>query len=294
MDAPSWVASAIQVTVAAVAFAVGLSAGSAELGALRRRPLLLIKALFAVLVLVPAIAVLLVKWVQPPTAIGGGLLIAALSIGPVAALKRSKKNDPERDVALGLNLVLLLMSVVFVPLAVWLIGFAFGRELHLSVGEVANTILPLQFVPLFAGLALSRAAPRFVERIEKPVTLATNAALLLVAACVVVLFFEKLVGLGGRSWVLIATFSAMSMLVGHALGGPSPGTRMVVATFSALRFPALGLTIARVATNAEVVPVLLASVMCSVIIISVYLAIERAARQDEPVEPPPGPAPHGV
>jgi bile acid:Na+ symporter, BASS family len=288
--APSWFAAAVQVAVAAVAFAVGLSAGSAELTALRRKPRLIGKALVAVLLLVPAIAVLLVKGVQPPTPVAGGILIAALSIGPVAALKRSRKNDPERDVALGLNLVLLLVSVIFVPAAVWLVGLAFGRDFHVGPGAVANTILPLQLVPLFAGIALSRAAPKLAARLERPVTLATNLALAIVAVAIAVVAFDSLVGLGGRAWALIATFAAMSMLVGHALGGPSPGTRMVVATFSALRFPALGLTIARVAANRDVVPVLLAYVLCSVVMLAVYLAIERAAHQGEAPDAPP----HGV
>lgn len=292
--APSWVAAAIHAAVAAVAFAVGLSAGSAELSALWRRPRLLSKALLAVLVLVPLIAVLLVKAVQPPPAVAGGLLIAALSIGPVAALKRSRKSDPERGTALGLNLVLLLLSVVFVPMAVWVIGRWFGRDFHLGPGEVANTILPLQLVPLFAGIALGRAAPKLVARVERRLTQLTNLALGVVALAVVVLLFDELVGLGGRAWVLIATFAAMSMLVGHALGGPAPETRMVVATFSALRFPALGLTIARLATNRDVVPVLIAYVLCSVLMISVYLAIERAAHAGESQEPRRSAPRHGV
>src|SRR4051794_31960804 len=96
---PAWFFTMVQATVAAVAFAVGLSAAGADHRALLRRPRLLLKALLAVLVLVPVIAVLLVKGVQPPAAIGAGLLISSLSIGPVAALKRAKEAGSERDVA---------------------------------------------------------------------------------------------------------------------------------------------------------------------------------------------------
>jgi BASS family bile acid:Na+ symporter len=280
---PSWVFTAIQATVAAVAFAAGVSAAPAELGALWKRPRLLLKALLAVLVLVPVIAVLLVKAVQPPNAVAGGLLIAALSIGPVAALKRSRQTDPARDVALGLNIVLLLLSVVYVPFAVWLVGLVFERELHLSPGAVANTILPLQLVPLFVGLAVGRLAPRFVARLVKPLTRITNLALGIVAVAVVVVLFDQLVGLGARAWILIATFAAMAMLVGHALGGPEPGTRTVVATFSALRFPGLGLVIAQLAADSRaVLPVMLGYVLCSVGLVAIYLAVERAQQREEP------------
>jgi BASS family bile acid:Na+ symporter len=253
---------------------------------------LLFKALLAVLVLTPLIAVLLVKGVQPPAPVGAGILIAALSIGPVAALKNSKKRGVERDIAVGMNVLFLCMSVVFVPVAVFVVGLAFRRVLHVGAGEVANAIIPLQLAPLFAGLAVGRLAPRFVARIEQRFTQLTNAALGLLAVAIVVLLFDKLVGLGGRAWVLIATFAAMSMLVGHALGGPEPGTRNVLATFSALRFPALGLVISRVAESKEAIVVVLAYVLCSLAMVLVYLTLERAARSDEPVEP--HAPPHGA
>jgi hypothetical protein len=126
------------------------------------------------------------------------------------------------------------------------------------------------------------------------VTVITNLALALAAAAIVALFFDELRSLGGRAWVLIATFAAMSMLVGHALGGPAPGTRMVVATFAALRFPALGLTIARIAASRDVVPVMLAYVLCSVLMLSVYLALERAAHAGDSEEPHGAAPPRGA
>ncbi len=289
---PGWFMTVVQATVMLVAFAVGLSAAGADHKALLQRPRLLFKALLAVLVLTPLIAVLLVKGVQPPAPVGAGILIASLSIGPVAALKNSKKLGVERDIAVGLNVLFLCMSVVFVPVAVFVVGLLFRRVLHVGAGEVASAIIPLQLAPLFAGLAVGRLAPRFVARIEKRFTQITNAALGLLALAVVVLLFDKLVGLGGRAWVLIATFAAMSMLVGHALGGPEPGTRNVLATFSALRFPALGLVISRVAESKEAIVVVLAYVLCSLAMVLVYLTVERAARSDEPTEP--HAPPHGV
>src|SRR4051794_29062095 len=83
------------VAVPLVAFAVGLSAASLEVTWLWRRPARLLRSLLAVLILVPAAAVLLVKAVALPPEVGAGLLIMAVSAGPVAALRKARAGGGE-------------------------------------------------------------------------------------------------------------------------------------------------------------------------------------------------------
>lgn len=277
--APEWVLTIIHLTIAAVAFATGLNASSARLAALRDEPALMLRALLAVLVVVPVIAVLLVKVVAPSNAVGGGILIAALAIGPVAAFRRSKKS--ELDLALGLDVALLVLSLIYVPIAVWLVGAAFDRELRLGVAEVAQVVLPLQLVPLLLGLALGRLAPRLTARLEKPLTLVTNLALGLIVLVVVVVVARPLLALGVRSWILIASFACLAIATGHVLGGPRAASRMVVASFSALRFPGLAIAISALAIDRGVTTVVLAYVVCSALALSAYLTVGRASHQPE-------------
>src|SRR5689334_16603481 len=103
------------------AFTTGLQAPKPgrDQARLWRRPRQLARDLAAVLILVPlwVVAVVLVLPLSP--AIRAGLLIAALAvgIGPVAAMKRMGPTTPAACEALDLNLIVLLISLAFVPIA---------------------------------------------------------------------------------------------------------------------------------------------------------------------------------
>lgn len=266
----------VHIVVVAVAFSVGMSASGADLRGTLRRPALMLTSLVAVMVTVPTIAVIIVKSFSLPPFVGAGILIAAIAIGPVAAFKKVHRVGGDENYALGLNVVLLLSSLVYVPVAVLVLGFLFDRNLHLGVADVAKVILPLQLLPLLVGAVLGKLAPRFTSRIEKPVTRVTNVLLLLVFAAAMVLFFKPLVALGWRAWVAIASFAVLADATGFILGGPGRDRRIVLAAFTGLRFPGLAILLSHLAKDGkQTIPVIVAYFLCSTLLVSALFALGR-------------------
>jgi len=292
----------VHVTIALVAFGVGMTAASELANVLRLRRGLVVRSLLGVLVTVPLAAVLLVKAIDLPRAVTVGVLVSAIAIGPVAALSKSAKEQAGVAFALALDLLLLVLSLAFVPMAVWAIGAAFQRELHLGVGVVARVILPLQLLPLLAGLAVGRFAPGFTKAIARPLALGTNLMLGAIVVLVLVLAFKPMLGIGARGFLVLAVLSGLALTLAHLLGGPTATDRRVLAAFMTLRFPALALALARLTSAPRtVVPTVVAYIVLSALAYALYTALAgRLGRgasglgkgADHPTESRPHPA-HG-
>ena len=91
---------------------------------------------------VPLWAFLFLELMPVPqlTRTGVFLAVLAVGIGPVAGSR------PAGDLALGvpafeLNVIVLVLSIIYVPLMVMLVSTAFPREVALSVATVAKIVL---------------------------------------------------------------------------------------------------------------------------------------------------------
>jgi BASS family bile acid:Na+ symporter len=282
-----------RIAIPLVAFSVGLGAASAELTWLLRERSLMLRSLLATLVIVPVLTIAMVLSVRLPPEIRQGLIITSLSIGPVVALRRTAKAAGDMSYALGLDLLLLALSVVYVPGAVAILAAAFHRALQVSVSAVAVPVFFIQLLPLVAGVVLARIAPRVSERIARPVTIVANVLFALLVLLVLALTWRGVVGIGLVGFIASASVALMAIVIGHALGGPLPETRRVLATFCAVKFPLLAFLIAMASPlGKRLLPVVLAYLLVSAIFVAVYGAISKAARGGRAA--PARPAPTGA
>jgi BASS family bile acid:Na+ symporter len=255
------------VAVAGVAFAVGLEAARPpsrkDLGAIAR-------GLLATLVGVPLIAVFIVATMGLPDPVRAGLLIIAISIGPVAALKISARKGGARSDAVVLNLTLMCLSLVYVPLAAYVLSHAFGRDIVVPVASVAKVMLPRQLIPLALGLAVAWFAPELKARIARPVSIAANVIFGLLALAVIVVLLKPMLALGGHALWGVVVLAIGAAALGRALGGRDPAMRGMLAAFSTLRFPALALSLAQLTAEPKrVLPVVGAYVVASLLALPV-------------------------
>jgi BASS family bile acid:Na+ symporter len=278
------------VAVWLVAFAVGLAASQRSVVRLWHDRPLLARSLLATLLVVPLATIALARVLPLSADVRGGLVVMVLSIGPVAAIKQSRARGGDASYALALSELLLVISIVYVPLAVAILGALFRREIHIGAGQVALAVLERQLLPLAAGLLLARYAAPLTARLVGPATLLGNVLLGLLAAVVVVAGAGRMVALGVPALLAIALVAAVAVALGHLLGGPAPETRMVLATFSALRFPVLALLLAKAIPGGQrMIPVMLAYLLASVLLLAVYGAVTRGVTRPSgaaPVSPP--------
>jgi bile acid:Na+ symporter, BASS family len=275
----------LAVLIPLAAFATGLGA---RIGAkhLWRRPRDLSRALLAVLLIEPLWVLLLLQiWPVAPI-VRAGLLIATISvgIGPVAALKRMAGPTSRAGDALDLNLVVLVLSMIFVPIAFAALAALYRQNLRLGFGPVAKVVLGRALVPLLMGLGVARFRPRFAARAAPRLARVVNIALAVLVVAAIAASWKRLAAIGGAAWLAAAVAACGAVLIGHFVGGPDPETREVVAVASVMRFPALSLTLAAALPEGKrVIPVVIAYVLCAFVAMTVYgLSTRRWTRQRNP------------
>lgn len=147
---------------------------------------------------------------------------------------------------LGLLVAAGLLAIVFVPVAVEVLGRGFGTALHhISFLAVARLVLITVLGPLLTGIVFRSIAPAFADRISQPMSLI--ATLLLFSCAVAVLFssWPAIVSLIGNGTIIaLAAFIVIGLLTGHLLGGPGAEERSVLALATAARHPGVALAIA--------------------------------------------------
>jgi BASS family bile acid:Na+ symporter len=281
----------LAVLIPLAAFTTGLQAPKPGQGEARlwRRPGQLLRDLLAVLILVPLWAILLVLIVPVSPVVRAGLLISVLAvgIGPVAGMKRMGRSAPNAHEALDLNLVVLVISLLFVPLAFALLAWLFHRDLHVSAGAVAKVVLGRALLPLLLGLGGARLFPRAASVVGPWLMKILNIVLLAVLVLALIATGKFLVGVGGVGWLVAVAVAVGAVVIGHLLGGPDQDSRGVVAAASAMRFPALALVLAAALPGGHrVIPVVIVYVAVAFLATTVYGVITaRRRKRQTPIIP---------
>jgi BASS family bile acid:Na+ symporter len=268
---------AAQLSILCTVFGFGLKATTDDLLFLIRRPGLLARSLVAMFVVMPIVAVVLVRLFEFRPVVEIALVVLAISPVPPILPQRQAKAGGDAGYAIGLMAMLALLSIALSPLAVQILGWIFGKALAVAPGAVAILALKTVLVPLAAGMIVRALAPRVAASIEQPVA---STAKVLLPLSVLVLFVAAapamwaLVGDGTLMAMII--FQAIAFTVGHLLGGPDPDHSLVLALSTACRHPAIALTIAAATVPEERSgAAILLYVILAAIVATPYLAWQR-------------------
>jgi BASS family bile acid:Na+ symporter len=275
-------------------FGLGLATRRGALLYLFRHPALLARSLVSMYALVPLFALTLATGFDLHPALQAALV--ALAVSPVSPLIPGKElKAGGRDAyAIGLLAITALLSVALVPLAIQLMGRAFGVSPAVPPAEVAKVVLATVLVPLALGILVRRLARSFAERITHR-TQVVAMVLLALGALPLLIKVAPAMGrlIGDGTVVAITGMVAAALGIGHLLGGPAPQDRMVLAMSNASRHPAVALTAAAVAAPEQrVAGAILLYLLISSVGAAFYARVlqHRGAREAE--MPLPFPPPH--
>jgi len=245
---------ALQVSIIATVFGFGLNATAERLSALLRRPRLLVRAFVAMFVIMPLVAIALVKWFDFSRAVDVVLLALALSPVPPLLPQREQKSGGDVHLGIGLMVFLALASIVAVPAIVAVAERLSDREITTPMSTIVAMVLKVVIAPLAAGMILRATLPAAATRLERIAELLAKvllpiAALALIAGTLSVIWQATGVG----SLAALSLFVVAGLVTGHVFGGPDPDHAVVLALSTACRHPAIALTIAT--SNAPTEPV---------------------------------------
>ena len=274
---------ALQVSIFAIVFALGLSVGTNEATWALRHPKALARVVLAMFVIMPLVAAAMAAAFDLNPAVKVALVALALSPVPPLLPRKGMKAGGEAAQAVGLLVAASFLAIVITPAGLPLIADWFGLEVAVPTRQIVKVIALSVLVPLVAGLILRQLAPGLSARISGPIS--KLASLLLVLALLPILFTAapamwSLVG--GGTLLALAGFVVVGLAVGHWLAGERAEDRTVLALSTATRHPGVAMALAgAVAAEAArpegrlVAPAILLYLLIGAIVSAVYLAIRR-------------------
>ena len=237
--------------ILAMMFALGLGLKGDWRGLLHQRAGLFGRLLLATCLLVPLLALLMLK--SPlgasvaPTA---QLAIALMALCPSAplTLRKAKDHGGDRNLAALVQVLAALTAIVSIPLLADLFRSSFGVQgWHIEPGQVARQIALVQLLPLGLALLVRRWRPDLADRIEAPVEKLAGILLMLLIALVVIKTLPLLAGYipaNGPALLVMVVVALGSLLLGYGLGGPGKSHRVTGALLTSMRNPGLALLFA--------------------------------------------------
>lgn len=245
MDLTALILLGLKASIFLTVFALALETTLDDALYLFRRPSELVQSLLSMNVIMPLFAAALVALFDLHPAVEIALIALAVSPVPPILPKKQVKAGGHGSYAMGLLVAAAVLAIVFVPLTVDLLGRVFGGAAQISVVTIAQLVFTTVLLPLTAGMAVDHFAPAFADRIAKPVSLAAAVLLIGSALPVVITAWPAITSLIGNGTIIaIAAFVIVGLAAGHALGGPVPEDRTVLAFSTASRHPGVALAIA--------------------------------------------------
>ena len=237
---------ALKVSIAVLVFSIGLETPAADLAYFVRRPGRLARSVLAMSVVMPIIAVLIVKGLDLRRPVVITLIALAMAPIPPILPRRLLKAGADHAYTLCLLFTAALLSIVLIPFESTILDAIFPAHIAVPPGPVAIIVLTTILLPILAGVIVRQLAPQMAARLASPLGIAANVLLMIGVVLVLVKIGPMAVAqLGQGTLLAIAAFVIVGLAVGHLLGPPTPDGRTVLALATASRHPGLAIAIAR-------------------------------------------------
>ncbi|MCC7039339.1 MAG: bile acid:sodium symporter [Burkholderiales bacterium] len=244
MIAPWLLALVAAATLFVVMLDLGMVMVPGEFRWVLRRPALMARALFAVLIAAPAIVWAIAETFELPRSAQIGMMLIAIAPGAPVALRNSMSAGGHRAFAPALQIAIAMSAIVSMP--AWIAGLEqyYGGAAAVDPRHLARQVVAAQLLPLALGMVVRVGLPATSLRLEP--LLHRTGSWLLVGLLVLVLvdLYQTVIDAGLRVAAAIVAATALALLAGHWLGGPEAATRTATAIASASRNAGLALLVA--------------------------------------------------
>lgn len=241
----------IKLSLISLMIALGLQLQPRRLVAQQRRPWLVLRVVLGSCVLVPLVALLLLKLpLSQSLSPGARLGIALMAISPSAplTLRKAGVQGGDANLAAVLQVGAALVAIVSIPLLSDLFQAVFQVQgWDLRPGPVALQVGLVQVLPLSAGLLLGRWKPELGARWAAPVQ---KGALLINLTVVALILVVVLPQLSAFLWLnplaipAMVVMTAAALAIGYGLGEGGRNERLTTALVTSMRNPGLALLFA--------------------------------------------------
>jgi bile acid:Na+ symporter, BASS family len=271
----------VSLTIAEMMFAIGLRLSFSNLlGSFAESPGLFVNALLANFILVPAVALLVIRLFHLPPYVAAGLMIlgaapAAPYGPPFTAIARG-----DLSYSTGLMVMLAGTSAFLTPLILRLsFPFMTSGELfiHINAGKLIGTLFAIQLLPLCLGLAFGEWLPNITSLIRKTAGNLSKILNFLMVATVGWLQIKVFTSIGTSELIMILSIVIAGVAGGWVLGTTGTERKKSLSIVTAMRNMSLSMAIA--ASSFPATPVVTTVLVCSFIMGTSMLGIAFLLRK---------------
>jgi BASS family bile acid:Na+ symporter len=218
--------------VVASMLAMGLSLTIPQIIAPLKNARLVVLALLANFVLVPALAYLITVVIPLDQSLQIGLIVLATAAG--APFLPKLVQGAKGNIALGVGLMVLLMvvTIVYMPLVLPLLL----PGVSVDPWAIAKSLIVLMLIPLALGLLGRSHSPDDAAHWQPLMNKASGLALLILLVVGLGLNISNIIDLIGSNGLLaLILFIVGCLVIGYVLGGRNPGVNSVMGLGTAQR-----------------------------------------------------------
>ena len=211
---------------------MGLSLTVSQILQPLRNTRLVLMALAANFVVVPAGAFALSRIIPLENDVQIGLLLLGTAAGAPFLPKLAQIAKANVAFAVGLMTILMIVTIVYLPIVLPLLL----PGVEVAAVQIALTLIVTMLVPLLIGLLVKARYEGVAEALQPVMAQISNISLALLLVLMLGLNFSNVIALFGTG-AIIATllFLAIAVLGGYLLGGPGTDTKRVLALGSGQR-----------------------------------------------------------
>lgn len=267
----------VVVFVVSSTLAVGLNLTVPQILDPLRNGRLVALSLLANFVAAPVVAIGLARVFGLEEPLGIGLLLVGLAGGAPFLLKLAELAKGNMAFAVGLMVVLMVITVGYMPLVLPLLL----EGVSVNPVNIAKSLILLMLIPLAVGLALRAWSPPVAARLRGFVVPVSSISMIFVVVLTTAGHFGSMMSILGSLGILAALiFVAICFGIGLILGGPGSDTRGVLSLGTAQRNTAAALVVAGQNFSDPKVVVMITVVMIVSFAVLMPLARMLAGRQD--------------
>jgi bile acid:Na+ symporter, BASS family len=205
------------VALALVMVGLGLSLELADFRRLLREKRAVVVALVLQMLILPLAALALATAMQLSTPYAVGLMLLAAAPGSISSNLYSHVFGGNVALNVSLTGVNTVLSMVTLPLICsWsLVHFAAGPKTMPAVGGKLLETMATLIVPVVVGMVVRAHAPRFAQRVNKPMRLVSVFVLVAFSAAAIAKEWEALIQGFAQVGVSVFVFNLLSLVVGY-------------------------------------------------------------------------------
>ncbi|MGD2011556.1 MAG: hypothetical protein PVI76_10685, partial [Desulfobacterales bacterium] len=181
----------LKASIAALIFAIGMTATTEDIVYLWRRPALLLKSIIAMYIVMPAVAVLMAWTLDLPPRTELALVVLAICAGAPLLPKKLIKFGGDPSYVFSLIVTTSLLAIVTVPASLHFLAEIISFDTSaVTPSQVARIILKTFLLPLGVGMLFRLAVPALADRFGDSLLKIASAVMALCALAALAVGFR--------------------------------------------------------------------------------------------------------